>query len=402
MNKEKILKEAKKRVHDQSVMDAEDDNIICVLDKLYDETHTHSKIIAYLLEVPASNDNKESFLSLFLKRIDVPAEYLSTKKWTIYRERTFDEGRIDFVLESSEYVVAIEMKLGAGDGSHQLERYDRFCRSRHKEYGLYYLTIGGYEPSEQSAGGIDVNRLHCISFSKDILEWLGACLDITEYGGYKYSLIKQYIGAIRQITDKGTTFGMSDLIKDSETAFAVVELHNELQDKIAAVMSDFLKALMEYLGENTDREYIVSSLDGNEYYFETGKSYPGFYTILDSTQINTVLYRFYFAVEVNYKLYVYFGFDRVKKNGEEENINIDVMRKKDRAFCDRCLERVWQLDIRDLKTENDIYWVYVENTKGEKLDFKHWSDSVIELIDDMDIQVEYIGDYIVNRILKRI
>jgi len=37
-----------------------------------------------------------------------------------------------------------------------------------------------------------------------------------------------------------------------------------------------------------------------------------------------------------------------------------------------------------------------ENTKGEKLDFKNWNKGVIELIDDMDVQIEYIGEYIVN------
>jgi len=55
-----------------------------------------------------------------------------------------------------------------------------------------------------------------------------------------------------------------------------------------------------------------------------------------------------------------------------------------------------ELPISDIKKESSLYWAYIENTKGEKLDFKNWNKGVIELIDDMDVQIEYIGEYIVN------
>ena len=44
-----------------------------------------------------------------------------------------------------------------------------------------------------------------------------------------------------------------------------------------------------------------------------------------------------------------------------------------------------------LKQAPHTLWYYIENTRGEKLNFKENSDSVLELIDEMDIQSRYIG-----------
>lgn len=397
---QEILQLAKERLYEQSLMDAEDDNILYALNKEFDEAHTHSKIIYYLLTTPSKRDRSDSYLVAFLRQINVPEEYLENEKWTIYRERAFDDGRIDFVLESSKYVVAIEMKLGAGDGSHQLERYDRFCKSRRKEYGLYYLTLDGREPSKQSIGELDRKHFHCISFEKDILAWLSTCIGYTEHGGYKYSFIKQYMGTIEMITGKGMKFGMGDLIKDSESAFAVIELAKELENKMADVMLTFLNKLIEYVKSASKLECVPYDLNIDEYYFSNKKICPGFYLVLDKIEIGTMTYRFLMYVEIEENLYIAFGFDKVKRNGEEDGMNMDDMRKKDATFYSGCTSKVDSLHIRDFKKENGLWWAYIENTKGDKLNFKRWNSSVVELIDDMDIQVEYIGDYIVNQLKK--
>lgn len=401
MKSKDLLDKAKERLYEQSLMDAEDDNILYVLSREFDETHTHSKILFHLLSTPYKKDKSNSFLIAFLRQIGVPEQYIGNEKWTLYRERTFDDGRIDFVLESSQYVVAIEMKLGAGDGSQQLERYDRFCKSRRKDYGLYYLTLDGCEPSVQSVGNLDKSHFHCISFDNDILSWLDKCMEYTEPDGYKQAFIKQYMGTIKQITGKGTMFGMKDLINDSESAFAIIELSKELENKMADVMLHFLDKLIKYVKDNAGCECEPYDLNIDEYYFSNKKTYPGFYTVLDSVQIGTMVYRFFFCVEIEDNLYYGFGFDRVKKNGEEENVSMDAMMKKDAAFYEECTSEIDKMHIRDLRKDNSLWWAYAENTKGGKLNFKHWSSGVIELIDDMDVQVEYIGDYVVNQVLKK-
>ena len=111
MKSKDLLDKAKERLYEQSLMDAEDDNILYVLSREFDETHTHSKILFHVLSTPYKKDKSNSFLIAFLRQIGVPEQYIGNEKWTLYRERTFDDGRIDFVLESSQYVVAIEMQL---------------------------------------------------------------------------------------------------------------------------------------------------------------------------------------------------------------------------------------------------------------------------------------------------
>lgn len=400
MKSEELLEKAKGLLYEQALMDAEDDNILYVLDRQFDEAHTHSKILMYLMTRPAKKDKTNSFLVAFLRQLNVPEKYRN-KTWYVYRERVFDEGRIDFVLETTDYVVAIEMKLGAADGNHQLDRYNSFCKSRRKEYALYYLTIDGRKPSQQSIGDLDLNRLHCISFERDILEWLSECMSYTEKDGYKHSFIKQYMGTIKQITGKGTVFGMSGLINDSETAYAVVELHAEFEQKMADVLLQFLSNLNKYVANLGNCECIPYGTDIDAYYFSKKKTYPGFYIILDKKQIGSFQYNFFLSVEISQYLYLYFGFEKVKKTKEAENISMDQMLKKDSEFYYKCINKIKPLKIRDFKKENSIWWAYIENTKGGKLDFKNCNSSVIDLIDEMDIQVEYIGEYIVN-LLKQL
>ena len=89
----------------------------------------------------------------------------------MYRERTFDGGssRIDFVLESKNFCAVIEMKVDARDGDSQLARYASFCRKKRKEYMVYYLTLDGHAPEEQSVRGVEPERFRCISFEKESL-----------------------------------------------------------------------------------------------------------------------------------------------------------------------------------------------------------------------------------------
>ncbi len=411
MEKERLLKKAGERYLEQMAADSERDTILAVLRREKDETHTHSRLLAYLLQRSSGGKFTDSYLFLFLREIGVPECYLQEEKWIVYRERTFDRGRIDFVIESSDYVIAIEMKIGNGDGSHQLERYERFLKSRRKEYGLYYLTPDGKEPEKQSVGGLDADRLHCISFEREILSWLKECLVHTEQGSYRYSYIHQYMGTVKRIVTGKREASMKDLIQDSKDAFAVIELCEGLEELVSELLQSFIEKLLEYVKEHTKREWELYNAGGEdikEYFRGYKRIYPGFYTVLDRKQIGTMEYRFFFYVELGDYFYMGFGFDRKKRNGNEEDVLLDFMKKKDRDFFDRCTEKVRKLDIRDMHYGTaESYWVKIENTNGELLNFKNWynfrgNSSVLSLIDDMEIQVEYIGDYIVNGVLKRL
>lgn len=109
-------------------------NTFAAIGKERDETQVHSKIIYFLLD---SKDGYDSFLKLFLQTIHVP-EHFWNDRWLVCRERVFDSGRMDFVLESRSFCAVIEMKIDAEDGECQLERYDSFCRKRKKN--IWFIT----------------------------------------------------------------------------------------------------------------------------------------------------------------------------------------------------------------------------------------------------------------------
>ncbi|WP_300571133.1 PD-(D/E)XK nuclease family protein [uncultured Acetatifactor sp.] len=177
-------------------------NILAAIGEERDEAHIHSKIIYFLLDRTYDEDGENDFLKIFLRKIQIPEQYIGGP-WRVCREQAFEEGRIDFVMESEKFCAAIEMKIDAGDGERQLERYDMFCRKKGKAYRIYYLTLNGSAPDRQSVGGMDRQRLFLISFRNEILDWLQMCMDTVREDSYRHSFLKQYDAAVRHMTGWG-------------------------------------------------------------------------------------------------------------------------------------------------------------------------------------------------------
>lgn len=399
----KLLQSAKERVYQNSLLDTEDDTILYSLDREKDETHTHSRILFWLMTRPCKKDRSDSFLLSLLKELKIPPEFYNDK-WTPYRERHFKDGRIDFVLESPRFVVCIEMKIGADDGPIQLERYESFCKSRRKEYLMFYLTPRGDEPSEQSIGKMDTDKLRCISFQDEILSWLEKCLTYTEVGGYKYSYIKQYIGTVHRIVDcEGGNVGVNNddnLITDTESAKAALLIMDKLRERIAELLDNFFSGLAEYLQEDTKYHFTVWE-DGNEYMYSKKNAYPGTEALLDSIQVGGMQYQIYFYVGLDDYMYGKFYFYLIDKNNEEESLSLEQAKKKVPQFYKKWADAIGKAKIENLHTIKS-FWFPIKNTNGELLYFKKFSPSVLEMIDDLDIQVEYIGDYLSNQVIKKV
>lgn len=400
-----LLQFAKERVYQNNLLDTEDDTILRSLDREYDEAHTHSHILFWLMTRPCKKDRSDSFLLSLLKELKIPPE-LYNDKWTAYRERHFKDGRIDFVLESPRFVVCIEMKIDAGDQPIQLERYESFCKSRRKEYLMFYLTLLGDEPGEQSIGNMDTSRLKCISFQDEILSWLEKCLSYTEVGGYKYSYIKQYIGTVHRIVDyEGGNVKVNNddnLITDTESAKAALFLQKELKRRITKVLNDFFFSLADYLKKDTKYEFDVWEEAGNAYMYSKKNTYPRITTVLDSIQVGGMEYRIMFYVELEDYVYGSFNFHLIDKNNDDVMLPLEEVKKKVPQFYKKWSDAINKAKIENLKPFSRSFYFYIENTNGERLSFKKYSNSVLDMIDDPDIQVEYIGDYISNQVIKKV
>lgn len=231
-------------------------NLLSAIHMEHYETQTHSQIISFLLNDIGRPSEESEFLSLFLQTLKIPRAY-QAEQWNVHREKVFDDGRIDFVIESRSFLAIIEMKIDAGDGDSQLSRYASFGKKKRRKYRIYYLTLDGHEPEEQSARGVDEDKLMCISFEKEIVSWLQNCMCTVKKGGYKYSFLKQYLGAVKHITGTNDkVVSVTDLLDSSEMARAAQIVMNSFYEKMDAVTEQFFKKLGSMVKRKANIEAI--------------------------------------------------------------------------------------------------------------------------------------------------
>lgn len=370
-------------------------NIFAAIGRERDETQVHSKIIYFLLNSNCSKDDHDNFLKLFLRAIKVPDQYLDDR-WLVYREKVFENGRIDFVIESRNFCVVIEMKIDAGDGECQLERYDSFCRRKRKEYLVYYLTLDGRAPSEQSAGNMDQDKLRLISFQKEIAEWAEKCMGIVDEGGYKYSFLKQYLGAVRYMTGLNEEeIGVDDLITEAGMGKAAMIIIDSFYKKMESVIETFFCKLGDILEKESGLDTYVYQ-DEIKQYYSSKYARSGTETVIERMKHKNNTYGFVFCLEVDYYLYASFGF---VEETDDEWLPLNDVQEMLPDFYNKWMKKVENLDLPMIKQSTYTVWYYIENTRGEKLDFRNYGDPVIELIDEMDAQCEFIGENIVDQIL---
>lgn len=82
-------------------------------------------------------------------------------------------------------------------------------------------------------------------------------------------------------------------------------------------------------------------------------------------------------------------------NEQTINIFVDRFNYKKGTYC-----LVFELAIDYYLYPSFGFLEQSENTRGDKLNFKENNDSVLELIDEMDIQSQYIGAVIFKKALK--
>lgn len=105
-------------------------NICSLLRKTNDEVNLHSKFIYELLNPSGSHSQGDKFLQLFIKEaLELNIDDAINSKVIVNREDLTDVNRrIDFTIETSNYIIGIEMKIDAGDQDNQLSDYMKELR----------------------------------------------------------------------------------------------------------------------------------------------------------------------------------------------------------------------------------------------------------------------------------
>lgn len=236
-----------------------DFNIFQTIANPYDEMNLHSKFIYTIL-----NEKKYGyeFLLSFLKNIGLDLADIDKSSVKIEREKASPYGRLDLYIElranDELYSIAIENKIYAGDQNKQLDRYLAFLDeiNKGKEKYLYYLTLDGHDPSSESCSNL--SKVINISYSENILNWIGEAISISAKEAKLREVLVQYEELLEKICGKDIDYTMEIkdyILKNADNYDFVKSLEPGLTEARVELQDKFWKRLEARLEEHLSREY---------------------------------------------------------------------------------------------------------------------------------------------------
>ena len=204
----------------------------------------HSRFIGMLLNPKGSHKQKDKFLRLFLKQLEITD--FAFENINIECEKQAKRRRIDIAIWNKTHFIVIENKFWARDQNNQLRDYYNFalnCSKNIEENVLIlYLTPYGSKPSmnsysigelADSLNPLQNDKVICISYQKHILNWLEVCIDSLNSSDnirLKTSL-EMYVELIRNIInrDKYMIEIMNNLKSNSQNMELAIDIVKSFQ-----------------------------------------------------------------------------------------------------------------------------------------------------------------------------
>lgn len=267
-------------------------NVFNTLGLKTEEVRLHSAFIAELLNPNGSHGLSDTFLKLFMEELNMPDNYINTKKVSsekikeryIGRVTKTEGGKIDIVVEDGNHALIIENKIYAEDQKNQLIRYYNYGKKSFPNgFKLLYLTLDGNEASEWSVGltQLDYNP---ISYDKEVISWLDKCIEASSQKVLVNSAIRQYLELIKQITVRDMDAKYREkLIKklmQPENAIIASEIMSLEHDWFNQILEEYvwnpLKDFATKKGMKFEK-YIPSNDPGGAYIYKKEWKYYGLY-----------------------------------------------------------------------------------------------------------------------------
>lgn len=179
-------------------------NVFRVLRLQRREANLHSRFLAELLDPNGTHGQGDRFLTEFLNLgkksgLRCPSESPAGLIWKVTTEEAVNEyDRLDIVLRGSrrgcagaQFVIVIENKIDAAEGTEQLRRYDDWLQKQQADFrNLVFLTPDGREPKT-----ISMKKCLCLSYREHIKDWLGILLDEIQAPHLRFA-IDQYLQVV--------------------------------------------------------------------------------------------------------------------------------------------------------------------------------------------------------------
>ena len=244
-------------------------NLFAILERETDEVHTHSAILAALLDPNGSHGQGPVFARKFAERFDIPKEGIERAR--VWCERTVVEGsRADIVIQTDDLCVVVENKIYAGDQTKQLERYHAYAE-QWDSHRLFYLTLHGDDPSQDSLGSLQRDEVACISYESDVLAWLDDCIKEVARVPQLREILAHYQALLRKLTGKSTgelTMDLKELLAQKQGDAYNFELAPKIAEAMTAFSIEtewkFWQSLKEELLKTNGRPWRLVGLDATE------------------------------------------------------------------------------------------------------------------------------------------
>ena len=277
-------------------------NLFTVLRSESDEVRLHSRFLAALLDHRKAPDAPRENLKHFLETVAKHGDFGSESAKRNFGEAVIEASKGDFKSDSIQveresdnidilivnrgepgWAFVVENKIWAGDQSEQLKRYHKILMDRgyqNEHIHLLYLTPHGHEPTESSAGKLDVV---CISYEKTLPSWLEGCRQRACDEPELRESVAQYLHLARKLTgtDRGREY-MNELkallLKEENNLVLAHDLSEAKYKARAHLVHELWKAIenamqgIEDFPSKSDKESKVS-LDEVRGYVESWRNY---------------------------------------------------------------------------------------------------------------------------------
>jgi hypothetical protein len=374
-------------------------NIFSVLHKDHDERRLHSRFLAALLNPNGSHKLNDKFLTTFLTITGL--QDLDLNSAIVYPKESdkSENSNIDILIidKKSKNAIVIENKIFAGDSNNetggQLERYYNHVKTVEKipskNIHIFYLTLDGHEPSEESLGGKKSElseKYHCLSYKVQILGWLNLCLEKTAATPFLRESILQYITLIKKMTNDTSIeerLAIKNLIAKSTenmiSAKLLVENFNHVKWHTMREFWDELSIKLKELGYTIISSPTDKNISDTAHFFDYKKGFR-----------NNNHYGIYFQPFNGLQLYIWNEYDFFLYWGCNKDSKTNSENKK--IIKDFCSEKE---DFNE--SETNVFWKYFQLSDDERIYFPDFSyEGTFNLI-----QSEY-RNRIITKMVKEI
>jgi len=231
----------------------------------YLENKTHSNVLYALLNPNSPHHFGNAFLKLFLDKLDFIIDY-DVEKFTVNKEVSFSNGRMDLMISSQNHLIVIENKINANDGIKQLKRYHDFLKWKNiKHKKLFYLTLDGKDATEESKMGLQIDiDFFVLSYKVHIKSWIESCLKEAFEHPILRETLKQYLILIKKITgqlnNKMMEQELFELIAKDKTTFQAAKVIKDNFDVVVAkLINNQLDKLLQCLKSNDFLDHFLST-----------------------------------------------------------------------------------------------------------------------------------------------